>query len=125
MDNFKNINDSYGHLVGDALLQEVASRLTNLHPNHFIARLGGDEFAIVVEPSVDVEMFAQQTIKVFCEPIFLSGKELIVTSSIGISIYPDDGNDELQLIQYADKAMYEAKRKGKNQFFRYNKGLEQ
>lgn len=126
LDNFKNINDSYGHVIGDLLLQKVAKLLTAIHPHYFVSRLGGDEFAIVVpDMAVDIETVAKKTIRAFCKPIVVEGKELLITTSVGISIYPDDGEKEMDLIQHADMAMYEAKKQGKNQVMRYNKKIEQ
>lgn len=126
LDNFKNVNDSFGHVVGDLLLQQVANRLASTHPHQFVSRLGGDEFAIVFPVhSVSAEIVAEQTIQTLVKPIGIEGKELFVTTSIGICLYPDDGETEMDLILHADMAMYEAKKKGKNQFLRYTKQLEQ
>ncbi|MBO8157054.1 MAG: EAL domain-containing protein [Bacillaceae bacterium] len=126
IDNFKNINDSMGHLVGDQLLQEVAGRLQTIHPDQFVARLSGDEFAILYtgDPSV-IEGIAQQTILAFQKPFNLDQKEVYVTTSLGISVFPDDGLDEMTLIRHADMAMYQAKNKGKNQYSIYTEDLKE
>ncbi|WP_183249141.1 putative bifunctional diguanylate cyclase/phosphodiesterase [Anoxybacillus tengchongensis] len=123
LDNFKNINDSLGHAAGDLLLQSVAKRLTHLH-DHFVARLGGDEFAVIVSDVPSLEQVAQQMIDILGEPFFIRQKELFITTSLGISIYPTHGEDEMTLIQHADMAMYEAKKKGKNQWAMYDPTFE-
>jgi diguanylate cyclase (GGDEF)-like protein/PAS domain S-box-containing protein len=126
LDNFKNINDSFGHVMGDLLLKSVAQRLTVIHPNSFIARLGGDEFAVLLSDDVpDIEEVACKTIQTLRQPFMLENKEVFVTTSVGISIYPKDSNNEMTLIQHADMAMYDAKKKGKNQFSLYTAELEQ
>jgi diguanylate cyclase (GGDEF)-like protein/PAS domain S-box-containing protein len=126
LDNFKNINDSFGHVMGDLLLKNVAQCLTAIHPNCFIARLGGDEFAVLLSgDALDVEEIAYKTIQTLSQPIMLENKEVFITTSVGISIYPKDGNNEMTLIQHADMAMYDAKKKGKNQFSLYTTELEQ
>ncbi|GLH65380.1 EAL domain-containing protein [Parageobacillus sp. G301] len=126
LDNFKNINDSFGHIMGDLLLKNVAQRLTMIHPDCFIARLGGDEFAILLFGNdLNVEEIACKTIQTLTQPIRLENKEVFITTSIGISVYPKDGDDEMTLIKHADMAMYDAKKKGKNQFSLYTIELEQ
>ncbi|EMI11540.1 putative bifunctional diguanylate cyclase/phosphodiesterase [Anoxybacillus gonensis] len=124
LDNFKNINDSLGHAAGDLLLQLVAKRLSHLH-DHFVARLGGDEFAVIVADVPSFEQVAQQMIDILGEPFFIRQKELFITTSLGVSVYPTDGEDEMTLIQHADMAMYEAKKKGKNQWAMYDPTFEQ
>ncbi|GAC91537.1 diguanylate cyclase domain-containing protein [Anoxybacillus flavithermus NBRC 109594] len=123
LDNFKNINDSLGHAAGDLLLQLVAKRLTHLH-DHFVARLGGDEFAMIVSDVPSFEQVAQQIIHTLGEPFFIRQKELFITTSLGVSLYPTHGEDEMTLIQHADMAMYEAKKKGKNQWAMYDPTFE-
>ncbi|AST05620.1 diguanylate cyclase [Anoxybacillus flavithermus] len=124
LDNFKNINDSLGHAAGDLLLQSVAKRLTHLH-DHFVARLGGDEFAMIISDVPSFEQVAQQIIHTLGEPFFIRQKELFITTSLGMSLYPTHGEDEMTLIQHADMAMYEAKKKGKNQWAMYDPTFEQ
>ncbi|TCT18284.1 PAS domain S-box-containing protein/diguanylate cyclase (GGDEF)-like protein [Melghiribacillus thermohalophilus] len=126
IDNFKNINDSMGHLIGDKLLQEVARRLQAIHPDQFVARLSGDEFAILYTGNPSrVKHEARKTITAFQKPFILEKKEVYVTTSLGISLYPYDGDDEMTLIRHADMAMYQAKNKGKNQFSIYTTKLKE
>ena len=123
LDRFKVINDSLGHAAGDALLIEIADRLSSISQvNNRIARLGGDEFVITLEGISDrdhASLVAQSVLGCFRHPFYLSGQECRVTSSIGIALYPEDGNDGEALIRNADLAMYRAKEAGKNciQFF--------
>jgi diguanylate cyclase (GGDEF)-like protein/PAS domain S-box-containing protein len=123
LDRFKTINDSLGHAVGDALLKEVASRLVKqLRIGDTICRIGGDEFVVVlpeVKRSSDVAHVAQKVIEQLSQPVVIEERELLVSSSIGISVYPDDGRDAESLIRNADAAMYHAKELGRAnyQFF--------
>jgi diguanylate cyclase (GGDEF)-like protein/PAS domain S-box-containing protein len=123
LDRFKTINDSLGHAVGDALLKEVATRLVRqLREGDTICRIGGDEFVIVlpeVKRSSDVAQVAQKVIDQLSRPVIVDERELLVTCSIGIAIYPDDGRDAETLIRNADAAMYHAKELGRAsyQFF--------
>ena len=127
LDGFKNINDSLGHQAGDELLQVIAGRLLNIiRTEDTVARLGGDEFTMILEElehSDHAVVVAKKVLQVVGEVIYLSGHEVTVGVSIGISIYPDNGKDANSLINNADKAMYEAKRHGKNcyKFFITNK----
>jgi len=123
LDRFKNVNDSLGHAVGDALLKEVAGRLVNqLREGDTICRIGGDEFVVVlpeVKRSSDVAHVAQKVIEQLSQPLSIEERELVVTCSIGIAVYPDDGRDAESLIRNADAAMYHAKELGRSnyQFF--------
>lgn len=123
LDRFKTINDSLGHAVGDALLKEVAARLVRqLREGDTICRIGGDEFVIVlpeVKRSSDVAQVAQKVIEQLSQPVIVDERELLVTCSIGIAVYPDDGRDAETLIRNADAAMYHAKELGRAnyQFF--------
>jgi diguanylate cyclase (GGDEF)-like protein len=123
LDRFKTINDSLGHAVGDALLKEVASRLVKqLRIGDTICRIGGDEFVVVlpeVKRSSDVAHVAQKVIEQLSQPVVIEERELLVSCSIGISVYPDDGRDAESLIRNADAAMYHAKELGRAnyQFF--------
>jgi diguanylate cyclase (GGDEF)-like protein/PAS domain S-box-containing protein len=123
LDRFKTINDSLGHAVGDALLKEVAARLVRqLREGDTICRIGGDEFVIVlpeVKRSSDVAQVAQKVIEQLSQPVIVEERELLVTCSIGIAVYPDDGRDAETLIRNADAAMYHAKELGRAsyQFF--------
>ncbi|MBB5060396.1 diguanylate cyclase (GGDEF)-like protein/PAS domain S-box-containing protein [Granulicella aggregans] len=116
LDRFKNVNDFFGHNVGDRLLVGVAARLrATLRESDILARLGGDEFVIVV-PLVladgDVETVANKVIAALCEPFQLEGHTLQIGTSVGISLFPADGADATTLLQFSDAAMYEAKKKG-------------
>ncbi|HZE61629.1 MAG TPA: EAL domain-containing protein, partial [Burkholderiales bacterium] len=123
LDRFKTINDSLGHGVGDALLREVAQRLVKqLRVGDSICRIGGDEFVVVlpeVKRSSDVASVAQKVIEQLSHPVLIEERELVVTPSIGISVFPDDGRDAETLIRNADAAMYHAKEMGRAnyQFF--------
>lgn len=120
LDGFKNINDTMGHYTGDRLLKEVSDRLVHkIRSSDTIARLGGDEFIIMIENLGDVDgitVLAHKILKAFEEPFLLQNQACYVTTSIGIAVYPNDGEDTDTLIKNADIAMYQAKEKGKNQF---------
>jgi diguanylate cyclase len=123
LDRFKTINDTLGHAVGDVLLDHVGARLKEtLREGDTIGRLGGDEFVIVL-PSVllarDAAQVATKAIRVLSAPFSIAGHELHVTASIGIGVYPGDGEDRDTLIKHADVALYQAKDRGRNnyQFF--------
>jgi diguanylate cyclase (GGDEF)-like protein len=125
LDCFKRVNDTYGHIVGDALLQHVAGRLLN-NTRHsktracdVVARVGGDEFVVVlsgVKSSGDVMLFADKLMDVLRKPFFIGNDKLSVTASIGVATYPDDAASIDALIDMADKAMYKIKRHGKNDY---------
>ena len=123
LDRFKTINDSLGHLTGDQLLKEVASRLCRaVRASDTVARLGGDEFVVLVPGIRDVDeatAVAQKIIDALGEPFPLEARTLHITPSIGVCIYPDDGDDVETLMRHADAAMYHAKASGRNnyQFF--------
>lgn len=118
LDRFKNINDTLGHAVGDQLLKSVAERLSEcVREDDTVARLGGDEFVIILEgvSSIqDVAGVAQKLINALERPVILERQEMFVTTSIGISVYPDDGDSADILIKHADTAMYRAKEQGRN-----------
>jgi len=127
LDRFKRINDSLGHSVGDQLLQEVTTRLlAAVHEDDTVARMGGDEFIILLTDIDDVDHVvhvAHQIIESMAAPIKLNGRELVVTCSIGISIYPDDDTDMDNLVQNADSAMYRAKEAGRNGYQLYSPAM--
>lgn len=118
IDRFKEINDSFGHLVGDQLLQAVARRLvTAVRSSDTVSRLGGDEFVIVLADLSDAgtaALGAEKLRRALAAPHVVSSHELSVTVSVGISIYPDDGLDASSLIARADRAMYHAKAAGRD-----------
>lgn len=120
LDNFKAVNDSLGHTVGDQLLQAFAKRLRKLlHETDLVARLSGDEFAVIVqgdEPHLLARNVAQRILDVISTPLLCDGHELFVSASIGISVYPDHGTDVLTLMKNADIAMHAAKRQGRNTY---------
>jgi len=128
LDRFKLINDSFGHVVGDQLLVEVAARLkAEIRTGDTLARLGGDEFMLLLPlPTTreQAESVAQKLIAGLQQPFFLKGKEVYINVSIGISVFPDDSNDINTLIKNADMAMYEVKSSGKNGYAFYNDKLE-
>ena len=127
LDRFKNINDTLGHQAGDLLLQEMATRLKAvLRESDCIARLGGDEFVIMVPSFSGVEQLAAVTQKLLAaisRTFKLGNHEFHVTASIGISVYPGDGDDERALMKNADIAMYRSKEDGKNTFTFYSAEL--
>lgn len=127
LDRFKNINDSLGHPVGDALLVGVSKRLGKLvRQEDTVARLGGDEFVVILERIERAEagaVLAQKIIDAFHESIVADGHELLVTLSIGISQYPADGEDVPTLVKNGDAALYQAKEKGRNCFCFYTAEL--
>ncbi|OEH86291.1 hypothetical protein BHU72_13780 [Desulfuribacillus stibiiarsenatis] len=120
IDRFKNINDSIGHEFGDLLLQIVADRLAEeLLPMSDVFRIGGDEFTVIVKNLDDVERIAQAILLLLTQPFIIIDKQLFITASIGISIYPKDGFEMNMLLRNADTAMYKAKEKGRNQYQYY------
>lgn len=120
LDNFKYINDSLGHKAGDTLLMEVASRLTHcVRADDTVARYGGDEFVLILNNHYQVSSVVRVLERILEEiqrPLQIESQELRVTCSIGLSLYPSDGDDSLTLIQHADAAMYSAKERGRNNF---------
>ena len=124
LDHFKKVNDSLGHEVGDKLLQSVAGRLMAcVRRTDTVSRLGGDEFVILlfqVERAEDAALSARNILRALSKPHSINNKSLDINVSVGVSTYPDDGGTAETLISKADTAMYEAKRRGRNnyQFFR-------
>ncbi|WP_108650980.1 putative bifunctional diguanylate cyclase/phosphodiesterase [Dongshaea marina] len=128
LDNFKRINDSLGHDIGDLLLQEVSSRLVasvrvhdqvSLPDSHQISRFGGDEFTLLlteIRQAEDAQRVALRILDVLQAPMTLAGHEVFITPSIGIALSPHHGTDVDSLLKNADTAMYHAKKKGKNRF---------
>jgi diguanylate cyclase (GGDEF)-like protein len=125
LDRFKLVNDTLGHEAGDALLEEMASRLkASLRASDVVARLGGDEFVVLVQEMNDVSQaaaVAQKILAAAFEPITILGHECRVTASVGIAMYPGDAEDAQSLMKNADTAMYLAKEEGKNNFRFYSK----
>ncbi|MEM7018640.1 MAG: EAL domain-containing protein [Pseudomonadota bacterium] len=130
LDNFKYINDSLGHSAGDRILQEVSKRLltSTRQPQDIVARLGGDEFTILlrnVRDPVNVGVVAEKILKALSVPFRYHAHDLHVTTSIGISIYPEDGEDVGSLMRNADSSMYAAKQHGRNTYQFYTAGENQ
>ncbi len=120
LDGFKNVNDSYGHDIGDKLLRMVADRLVgSLRETDTVARIGGDEFLVVqteVQHRIAAANVAEKIVSKLAKPFLLKQKEICVGVSIGISIYPEHGEESRVLIKKADDAMYYTKRLGKNNY---------
>ncbi|SDW87508.1 GGDEF domain-containing protein [Nitrosomonas communis] len=121
LDRFKSINDSQGHAIGDLLLQEVAARLTAIiRSADTVARHGGDEFIILlqnIKDSQEVKVVAQKILNKLAQPFYIHGKELHIGGSIGIALFPHDGDDVETLLRNSDIAMYHAKKSGRNSYW--------
>ena len=121
LDNFKKVNDEFGHDIGDHLLQEVAKKFNKLlREADTICRLGGDEFIILLprlrQPRENAEDVARKILHSLGESFLIKDNQIYVKTSIGIALYPDDGKKEEDLIKSADNAMYTAKKEGTNNF---------
>ena len=125
LDKFKEINDTLGHHIGDLLLKSVAEKLTSiLRQVDTVARFGGDEFVLLLPEQKDAQsalQVAQKIMDAFRDAIPLDGHTLTITSSIGISLYPDHGADIDTILKTADSAMYQAKQEGRGRYQLYNK----
>jgi diguanylate cyclase (GGDEF)-like protein/PAS domain S-box-containing protein len=129
LDNFKHVNDSLGHAAGDALLQQVAARLgAAVRVSDTVSRLGGDEFTVIVEGLAQDEDAAHVAVKILeqsAQPYRLGEREVYVTASVGIAIYPRDGADVDTLLMNADAAMYRAKENGRDGFEFFTQAISQ
>lgn len=127
LDHFKEVNDTCGHLIGDMLLQTVAERLSGCtRQGDTVARLAGDEFTVILEDIADFRdaaVVSQKILHQLAEPFHLNGHRLQVTTSIGISLFPDDGEEIQTLLRNADAAMYRAKKQGKNNYQFHSESL--
>ena len=128
LDGFKEVNDRFGHHVGDILLKHVANRVqTSMRHSDIIARLGGDEFVIVlsdVNEIADVDRLSTNLIENISQPFELEHDKVFITASIGISCYPEDAVTAQELLKFADQSMYEAKKEGKNRFIYFTPALQ-
>jgi diguanylate cyclase (GGDEF)-like protein len=128
LDMFKNVNDTLGHAVGDKLLKAVAGRLTALaRQSDTVARMGGDEFAIVqvaLEEAADATTLAERVISSISEPFEIDGHHVVVGTSVGIAIGPNDGTDPDQLLRNADLALYRAKGEGRGVYKYFEPGMD-
>lgn len=129
IDDFKEINDTLGHSTGDRLLQTISDRLAGaLREEDVVARLGGDEFMVVTGPLHHVDnasAIAEKLLLMLKDPVVVDGNAFHLSASIGVCLYPDDGEDAETMLRNADSAMYHAKRTGKNSFMNYHDQMTQ
>jgi len=128
LDGFKNVNDTCGHGVGDELLKEVSKMLkASVRESDTVARMGGDEFTILlprIKGDDDARKVANKIISLFSKPIEIEMYKLSIGTSIGMAVYPEDGDDPETLVRHADEAMYRAKQGGKNRLEMYRKEID-
>ncbi|MDA8349801.1 MAG: EAL domain-containing protein [Pseudomonadota bacterium] len=128
LDRFKDINDSRGHDTGDKLLQEVARRIAAaVHARDMVVRMGGDEFIVVLRSVTSPEQITETAARladVLNAPVVIDGRPLVATASIGVSVYPRDGQSMGELLRQSDTAMYQAKDHGRNTFQQFSRGME-
>jgi diguanylate cyclase (GGDEF)-like protein len=127
LDRFKLINDTLGHNNGDMLIREVAERLRQVaRAEDTVARLGGDEFVVIISDAAEISHItrvAEKMLDVITQPYRLAGREIFCSCSIGITVYPNDGETSTSLLKHADTAMYHAKQHGRNRFQLYDKAM--
>ena len=128
LDDFKRINDTMGHDIGDHLLQEVAKRLRRIvRENDIIARLGGDEFAVILldlDTPDHARLIAEKIINNVSQPMYLGQREIVISTTIGITFAPDDSLDIVELFRNADLALFSSKRAGKSRFSFFNTQMQ-
>ena len=128
LDGFKDINDNFGHVIGDEVLVTVGNRLINsIRKSDTVARMGGDEFTIIlrnIEKEENVRLMIEKIHRKIREDIYIGTKRINVDSSIGVARYPDNGENGETLLRNADSTMYEAKRSGKGGFKFFSKSSE-
>ncbi|HEY9192739.1 MAG TPA: EAL domain-containing protein [Methyloversatilis sp.] len=140
LDRLKRINDSFGHTLGDQILREVAGRLVGsvrsadfvgregVDPDEVVARLGGDEFTVLLTDLArpeDAARVATRICEELCRPLQVAHVELVVTASLGIALFPENGTDAEALLRHADMAMYAAKQRGRNTFEFFTEAMQQ
>lgn len=127
LDQFKQVNDTLGHHIGDELLKRVAARLrNNIRASDTLARIGGDEFNILIERVhhlEELEPVVSKYLELFDAPFMVAGHDLNISASIGVALYPLDGHDSVTLVKNADMAMYKAKESGRNQYYFFSDDL--
>jgi len=127
LDHFKEINDSLGHDIGDGVLIGIANRMKNkLRDSDTIARLGGDEFCVIlnnINEISDIAKIIEEGMRVVEEPILMNEHVLHIGMSVGVSMYPEDGQNEIELLKNADAAMYKAKANGRNTYWFYDESM--
>jgi len=118
LDDFKEVNDTFGHSAGDSVLKQVALRMLDcVRKADTVARIGGDEFLVIatgIHAPKDASLVAEKIIRVVPQPIMIDTKQIVVGVSIGIALFPDHSEDKEQLLELADEAMYMIKKSGKN-----------
>jgi len=123
LDYFKQVNDTLGHEIGDILLIKVSERINeSMRESDTVSRMGGDEFTAIlpqINSSEDAERVVRIIIEKLAQPFDLNGTAITISASVGVAIYPKDAQNSKELLQNADKAMYEAKRQGRSRFFSY------
>jgi diguanylate cyclase (GGDEF)-like protein len=127
LDHFKDINDNFGHDAGDELLKQISARMMNmLRKTDIICRMGGDEFVLLISDVSENEMIdevVQRVLLAIGKQFILRGTELKISASLGVAIYPADGEALEILIKHADIAMYETKKMGRNNYLCYHPGM--
>jgi diguanylate cyclase (GGDEF)-like protein/PAS domain S-box-containing protein len=128
LDNFKGINDIFGHSYGDRLLVVVSELLRGVDDgHHFVARVGGDEFVVILQEGdrSRIGAYAEKLLALFANPLSVNGKSFYVTVSIGLTVFPDDGTTVEELFKNADLAMYKAKELGKNRYVFFDRSMDE